>query len=1700
MISYPLRNVFSSLIRSLPGILALLAGLALSAASLAAPPTSGTYTFAGSKPAGGARILVTADNFFQLTSNDSANLFADAYGAFVQSATEVATSTTRYIEVSVNGGGSFRIDSAVIGDYWQTSMGSTSILRTNFTNVHAVGLFNGEVVATTPSFNSTNNYVTDYQLNFSSFSGKPLDTFRVYYTFIGATIQTAFNLESITISGASTSAPPSVTTTSPANNITGTSADLGGNVSADGGQSVTERGIAYHTAPSPTVANNKLAMGTGTGTFSQTVGSLSPGATYYARAYATNSVGTSYGAQLSFTTLEASFTAPTLTATGTNPTFTEDGSAVDLFSSVTADTNDASQAFTGMTLTVTNLSNGASEVLSIGDTSVTLNHGNSGSLSVGGSYAVSISSSTATVTLSGMTRSNAQMGTLVDELTYSNGSDNPGESSRVITIIGITDSGASNNSSAPNLAATVAVVSVNDVPTLSATALNPSFIQSGSAVDLFGSVTTSTVEADQTFVTLALTITNVLDTASEILTIGGENVALSAGNFHLPDLGTVTTSYSGTTALTVLDGLNLDDTQMATLIDGLSYRNTAAPPTSTSRVVTLSLLKDNGGTDNGGADSLSPALTSTISTELTPTVTASTVPADARYKAGHNLDFTVTYSADLTVVGTPYLPLTIGSQSVQAAYHSGSNSSTLTFRYTVVTGDDASDGIAIGAAIDLNGGTIRTSVGASAPLTSLGFPATTGVLVDGVAPTLTSVVRQSPATSSTNAASVTYRVTFSEPVDGVDSTDFTRTTVSGNVTGSVYATVPVNAAEYDVTIMYINGNGTLRLDLNEAVTITDAAGNSVVDGFTGGETYTIDTAAPTLPAANIVVDNRTSPHKVVLTFSKTLDADTIGAANAWSLTGLASDPIYSIASVALSNESTVTLTLEPVDLTNASTMITNANVAGHLEVKPPATLKDTVGNAYTAGTVTESGATHLLDATAPALSAASITASTPTTATLSITVSEEAWAYWIAVESGATEPNPSHVIGASDYVDVTVVASGYGALPAGAGTLALTNLPPVGDHDIHVVATDAAGNLSTAIASTMWTPPTAAPSVTTGASSSPGPTGATLNGSVDDEGLATTVTFEYGSTTAYGTSVTATTGGTIAEGTGSAAVSVTISGLACNADYHFRVVATNAAGTTHGNDETFRTSACPAPAPGSNPFNPGGTQTQTHLDPGAGIAPTPAPANIITNLGNLDNRVGISDNGVVVVLDNGLQEPVKFVATPPDNVLIAMPSQKPVDVLLDGETLNIQVDPETPSPLQQTILATTTHQLPDGSTVKGLQLVQGEVAIGNDAPNAPIGGMELSQDDTLRSVYAESGPGGGTAGFTKSPDGSGSVSAESGEVKVRVRRKGTSSRQGLALTLPNVAVTRAYADTTDEITLTLVTGEVARFDTRGELMGVFLGSLSGTAGKTGDVFAMRAPNGVAAYPATTLVFDGGNVPARLGMPFSDFLNDQLADQLHFVQRSDGIMEVTSPSGGKFYARAVRGFEVVPGAVDGPSSNTDGSLNLTYGGIRSTWQPMLEDAADLAGFFREQGFITEVFENGNVQLTSGITHFLVARPRHALRNDSSSSQGLASVAPGDSSLFYTNARGLQQQLDPAFQDEAQLRSAAAAQGWVLTRKGVGGNKLIVTSPDGTEYQVVPDFRVDVLSPDPGLHSVIRREGGKLYFYYADEPLRQGFTLK
>jgi hypothetical protein len=110
--------------------------------------------------------------------------------------------------------------------------------------------------------------------------------------------------------------------TNSASAITQTTASNGGNITNDGGASITSRGVCWsNTTTNPTVSNTKTIDGSGMGTFTSSLTALTPGTTYYVRAYATNNVGSAYGNVISFTTVAA--TIPTGITTNSPSSITQ---------------------------------------------------------------------------------------------------------------------------------------------------------------------------------------------------------------------------------------------------------------------------------------------------------------------------------------------------------------------------------------------------------------------------------------------------------------------------------------------------------------------------------------------------------------------------------------------------------------------------------------------------------------------------------------------------------------------------------------------------------------------------------------------------------------------------------------------------------------------------------------------------------------------------------------------------------------------------------------------------------------------------------------------------------------------------------------------------------------------------------------------------------------------------------------------------------------------------------------------------------------------------------------------------------------------------------------------------------------------------------------------------------------------------------
>jgi len=125
----------------------------------------------------------------------------------------------------------------------------------------------------------------------------------VAFRYTGTTtLARAWEVDNILITGRPSNVP-TVTTDPAVTNITHVSATTGGTVVADGGASITTRGICYSTNPNPTITGPHTTVAGTLGHFTSDLAGLTPNTVYYTRAYATSANGNGYGDVVSFTTL-----------------------------------------------------------------------------------------------------------------------------------------------------------------------------------------------------------------------------------------------------------------------------------------------------------------------------------------------------------------------------------------------------------------------------------------------------------------------------------------------------------------------------------------------------------------------------------------------------------------------------------------------------------------------------------------------------------------------------------------------------------------------------------------------------------------------------------------------------------------------------------------------------------------------------------------------------------------------------------------------------------------------------------------------------------------------------------------------------------------------------------------------------------------------------------------------------------------------------------------------------------------------------------------------------------------------------------------------------------------------------------------------------------------------------------------------------
>ena len=271
----------------------------------------------------------------------------------------------------------------------------------------------------------------------------------------------------------------------------------------------------------------------------------------------------------------------------------------------------------------------------------------------------------------------------------------------------------------------------------------------------------------------------------------------------------------------------------------------------------------------------------------TPGITRSGETEPDTYGAGETIAFTLTLSEAVTVTGTPHLSFMLDSLDRSAEYTSGSGTDELVFTYTVQSGDDGALIIADGQSIVGNDSAVLLEAGESIVAVSdstknadLVNPnrGLTGSQVDGsmsvfdtTAPAVQSIVRQNPVDSPTNANTLTWRVTFSEDVANVDSTDFTLsgTTATLTVAEATAATV------YDVTVSggdlaSLDGTVTLGFAASQDITDTADTPNALSNTTPTGpndNSYVLDNTAPTVTITG-VPGTSSAPFEATIEFSE----------------------------------------------------------------------------------------------------------------------------------------------------------------------------------------------------------------------------------------------------------------------------------------------------------------------------------------------------------------------------------------------------------------------------------------------------------------------------------------------------------------------------------------------------------------------------------------------------------------------------------------------------------------------------------------------------------------------------------------------------------------------------------------------------------------------------------------------------------------
>ena len=362
---------------------------------------------------------------------------------------------------------------------------------------------------------------------------------------------------------------------------------------------------------------------------------------------------------------------------------------------------------------------------------------------------------------------------------------------------------------------------------------------------------------------------------------------------------------------------------------------------------TLGAIELNGGSihdpaDNGAVVGLNDVddLSGIVIDGVAPRITEVQLPSDGTYVAGQALSFSLKLNKAVVLTGSPFIELTVGSETRQAVYVAGSGSDVLTFEYVVQEGD-LSEGVTLGAALNLNGATLKDEVGNDAR-TDLNAGSTAGILIDAVKPSVALVTAPAPGLYGIGQA-LEFTVELSETVS-VDTTNGLPTLEIDVGDTPRIAEYVAGSDSSVLTFRYIiqegdpQGNVSVlssEIALNDAV-VGDAAGNPLtvaLNNVASTEGVIISGSRPTVQSISLVENGAANTSSVTfsIVFSEAVTGvslddfvlTTTGSA-AGTITGLTgAGTTYTVTVENLSGTGSVQLDL---GITNADIMNSAANL------------------------------------------------------------------------------------------------------------------------------------------------------------------------------------------------------------------------------------------------------------------------------------------------------------------------------------------------------------------------------------------------------------------------------------------------------------------------------------------------------------------------------------------------------------------------------------------------------------------------------------------------------------------------------------------------------------------------------------------------------------------------------------------------------